>query len=105
MANDPGEWSEGLKTQLLELEPGSTIEEIAKEISILRSWREEGWPPIDSDKWPEELKAQLLASKGSETVVIVDQNGNWTTVRSSSKEVSAPDTVRSSRSWIFSPAR
>ena len=100
MANDPGEWSEDLKTQLLELKPGSTIEEIAKEISKLRSWREEGWPPTDSDEWPEELKAQILARKASEKVIIVlDQDGNWTTLRSSSKEVSAPDTVRSSRSW------
>ena len=68
MATDLDEWSEELKTQLLMLKPGSTIEEIAEEVrrkaffEAVRQrmpWREVPGP----DEWPDELKAQLLALK------------------------------------------
>ena len=68
MATDLDEWSEELKTQLLMLKPGSTIEEIAEEVrrkaffEAVRQrmpWREAPGP----DEWPDELKAQLLALK------------------------------------------
>ena len=66
MATDLDEWSEELKTQLLMLKPGSTIEEIAEEVrrkaffEAVRQhmpWRE----ATDPDEWPDELKAKLLA--------------------------------------------
>ena len=68
MATYPDEWSEELKTQLLMLKPGSTIEEIAEEVrrkafsEAVRQrmpWREAPGP----DEWPDELKTQLLALK------------------------------------------
>ena len=68
MATALDEWSEELKTQLLMLKPGSTIEEIAEEVrrkaffEAVRQrmpWREAPGP----DEWPDELKAQLLALK------------------------------------------
>ena len=68
MAAYPDEWSEELKTQLLMLKPGSTIEEIAEEVrrkafsEAVRQrmpWREAPGP----DEWPDELKTQLLALK------------------------------------------
>ena len=106
MANDPSKWSEELKTQLLGLKSGSTIEEIAKEISKLRLWLEEGWPPTDSDELPEELKDQInQAQRNAEEkeIIVLDQNGDQTILRiflrSSSKEASVPDTVRLSRPW------
>ena len=68
MATDPDEWSEELKTQLLMLKPGSTIEEIAEEVrrkaffEEVRQrmpWQEAPGP----DEWPAELKTQLRALK------------------------------------------
>ncbi|MCE2448955.1 MAG: biopolymer transporter ExbD [Candidatus Latescibacteria bacterium] len=61
MSTDPDEWSDELKTQLLILKPGSTIEEIAEKIRKRRLWREakETYP----DDWSDELKAQLLTLK------------------------------------------
>ena len=101
MASDQGEWSDDLKTKLLELNPGSTIQEIAEEISKRSLWREEGWPPTDSDQWPEEVKAQISAGKasGGKVIIVLDQDGYWTTLPLSPKEASAPDTVIMSIPW------
>ena len=61
MEIDPDEWSDKLKAQLLVLESGSTIEEIAEKIRKRRLWRKavETYP----DDWSDELKAQLLTLK------------------------------------------
>ena len=68
MATDPDEWSDklktqllALKTQLLGLEPDSTIEEIAEKVRQRRLWRQA--EETDSDEWSDELKTQLLALK------------------------------------------
>ena len=68
MATDPDEWSEELKTQLLMLKPGSTIEEIAEEVRRKAFFEEvrQRMPYQEApgpDEWPDELKAQLRALK------------------------------------------
>ena len=68
MATDPNEWSEELKTQLLTLKPGSTIEEIAEEVRRKAFFEEirQRMPYQEApgpDEWPDELKAQLRALK------------------------------------------
>ena len=80
MATDPDEWSDELKTQLLALKPGSTIEEIAEGIRKRRLWQKNLPIPvepnriwrqameIDPDDWSDELKAQLLALKPDSTI-------------------------------------
>ena len=105
-ANDPSEWSEELKTQLLVLRPGSTIEEIAKEFSELQALVAVEWPPTDSFELPEELNALINKPRRSgekKVLIFLDQNGNQTILRPSSVEASVPDTVRFFRPWI-SPA-
>ena len=68
MATDPDEWSDelknqllALKTQLLGLEPDSTIEEIAEKVRQSRLWQQA--KETDPDEWSDELKTQLLALK------------------------------------------
>ena len=68
MATDPDEWSDklktqllALKTQLLGLEPDSTIEEIAEKVRQRRIWRQA--EETNSDEWSDELKTQILALK------------------------------------------
>ncbi|MXY80580.1 MAG: M48 family metalloprotease [Gemmatimonadetes bacterium] len=68
MATDPDEWSEELKTQLLMLKPGSTIEEIAEEVRRKAFFEEvrQRMPYQEApgpDEWPDELKAQLRVLK------------------------------------------
>ncbi len=41
IATDPDEWSQELKTRLLALEPGRTIEEVAQMARVRRLWRKE----------------------------------------------------------------
>ena len=65
METDPDEWSDELKTQLLALKPGRTIEEIADEIRKSKLWRKA--VETDPDEWPDELKTQLLALKSDST--------------------------------------
>ena len=77
MSTDPDDWSDELKTQLLILKPGSTIEEIAEKIRKRRLWEkhvprtlEENrfWRQAmetDPDEWSDKLKAQLMFESGS----------------------------------------
>ena len=77
MATDPDEWSDELKTQLLILKPGSTIEEIAAEVRKRRIWEKHVpmtmetnrfWRQAmetDPDEWSDKLKAQLVLESGS----------------------------------------
>ena len=68
METDPDEWPEELKTELLMLKPGSTIEEIAAEVrqKVFFAEVRQRMPyreAPDPDEWPDELKAQLLTLK------------------------------------------
>lgn len=60
MATDPDEWSDRLKTAILELRPGSTIEEIAVAVRQRQLWgKAMAIPPQD---WSDELKAAITAA-------------------------------------------
>ena len=65
METDPDEWSDKLKTKLLALKPGRTIEEIAEEIRKHKLWRKA--VETDPEEWSDELKTQLLALKSDST--------------------------------------
>jgi len=73
MATDPDEWSDRLKAAILELKPGSTIEEIAEGIrqrqqaARTKRGQDDGvdWKTVKTtppEQWSEELKAQIAAA-------------------------------------------
>ena len=82
MAVDPNEWSEELKAMILELKPGSTVEEIAKGVrqrqqhaerasaqndgESERIWR--AAMATDPSEWSEELMAKILQLKPGITI-------------------------------------
>ena len=65
METEPDEWSDKLKSELLALKPGRTIEEIAEEIRKSKLWRKA--VETDPDEWSDELKTQLLTLKPDST--------------------------------------
>ena len=87
MAMDPDEWSEELKARILELKPGSTIEEIAEGIRQRREAvranreRDDGvdWVAVKTtppEEWSEKLRAQIAAA-GHDVEAIAERVRNW----------------------------